>query len=532
LETWLVALGVAPRWQRFETPAVLLGERLRGIYRLLASEGDRLFPDGYFADCYTTSRWGRPTVPARVLATVMVLQAHEGLSDREACDHLECDLRWQAAAGVDAGYEAFHPTVLVGQRNRLRASDRPRRFLEDTRVVARQAGVIRDRARVLDSTPIYDAVSTQDTVTQLRAAIRKLLGASPAALASRVRAVLTRDDDYLSPGKPPCDWDDRAARDALVDALVRDARAALTALQDETLEPPAREAAELLALVAGQDVDADEEGVFRIARRVAPDRVISTVDPEARHGHKSRSRRFDGYKAHISIDPDSELIDNVVVTAANVADADAVTDLLAEDGDDNGDAGCGDGDRPLIFGDSAYAGPELISDLNQAGYEVIAKVPPAVNRDGRYSKDDFVVDVAARTVTCPAGQTAAIRSGPDGDAKAEFGAACASCPQRERCTTSPAGRTVSIHRREAVLQRAKRFQATPEWRTAYRQTRPRVERKIAHFVRAVWGGRRARTRGRQRVTSDAVTRAAAVNWARLATLGLAYTDGAWTTPAA
>ena len=185
----------------------------------------------------------------------------------------------------------------------------------------------------------------------------------------------------------------------------------------------------------------------------------------------------------------------------------------------------------MIFGDSAYAGPELISDLNDAGYEVIAKVPPATNRDGRYSKDDFVVDLAARTVTCPAGQTAAIRTGPDGDGKATFGAACASCPQRERCTASPAGRTVSIHRREAVLQRAKRFQATPEWRTAYRQIRPRVERKIAHFVRAVWGGRRARTRGRQRVTTDAVTRAAAVNWARLATLGLTYTDGAWTAPA-
>src|SRR4051812_50009908 len=118
--------------QRFEIPAVLLGERLRGIYRLLAVEGDRLFPDDYFADCYRRSRLGRPTVPARVLATVMVLQAHEGLSDQEACDHLECDLRWQAAAGVDAGYAAFHPTVLVGQRNPLRASDRPRRVFGET----------------------------------------------------------------------------------------------------------------------------------------------------------------------------------------------------------------------------------------------------------------------------------------------------------------------------------------------------------------------------------------------------------------
>ena len=137
-----MALGVAVVEQRFENPREILGDRLRegSIYRLLADHGDQLFPDDYFADLYTVSVRGRPTVPARVLATVMVLQAFEGLSDREATDRLEVDLRWQAAAGVDAGAEAFHPTVLVGQRNRLRASVRPRRLFEDTKVVARQAG--------------------------------------------------------------------------------------------------------------------------------------------------------------------------------------------------------------------------------------------------------------------------------------------------------------------------------------------------------------------------------------------------------
>ena len=127
--------------------------------------------------------------------------------------------------------------------------------------------------------------------------------------------------------------------------------------------------------------------------------------------------------------------------------------------------------------------------------------------------------------------TVAIRRGAGGEGRAEFGPACQDCPLRARCTASPTGRTISIHSREAVLQRAKRLQATPEWRDAYRQIRPGVERKIAHFVRAAWGGRRARTRGRQRVTTDAVTRAAAVNWSRLATLGLAYSDGGWAIPA-
>ena len=138
-----MALGSAKVQQRFENPREILGDRLKegSIYRLLADHGHAMFRDDYFADLLpaTRSRVG-PTIPARVMATVMVLQAFEGLSDREATDRLEVDLRWQAAAGVDAGCESFHPTALVGQRNRLRASARPRRLFEDTKVVAKETG--------------------------------------------------------------------------------------------------------------------------------------------------------------------------------------------------------------------------------------------------------------------------------------------------------------------------------------------------------------------------------------------------------
>src|SRR6516225_8840603 len=300
-----MALGRAQVQLGFDDPRVLLGDRLRegSLYRLLADHGPVMFLDDYFADLYTESVKGRPTVAARVVATVMLLQSFEGLSDREACDRLEVDLRWQAAAGVDAGYWAFHPTALVGMRNRLRSSARPRRLFEDTKVVARATGAMRNRARVLDSTPVYDAVATQDTVTQLRAAIRKVLAGldqagSPAA--ALVRQVLRRGDDYASAGKPPCDWDDPAARELLVDELVKDAMAALDALDGQQLPLSAIAAADVLALVAGQDVEEGDDGVFRIARKTARDRVISTVDTQARHGHKSRHRRFDGYKAHLS----------------------------------------------------------------------------------------------------------------------------------------------------------------------------------------------------------------------------------------
>src|SRR5262249_35752290 len=152
-----------------------------------------------------------------------------------------------------------------GMRNRLRASARPRRLFEDTKVVARATGAMGNRARVLDSTPVFDAVATQDTVTQLRAAIRKVLAALDKAgspLAGQVRSPLRRDDEYAAPGTPPCDWDDPAAREALVDELVTDALAALGALDGRLLPLPAIEAADLLALVAGQDVEQGEDGVF------------------------------------------------------------------------------------------------------------------------------------------------------------------------------------------------------------------------------------------------------------------------------
>ena len=259
------------------------------------------------------------------------------------------------------------------------ASGRPRRLFEEVNATARAAGLLRGRRRVLDSTPLLDAVATQDTVTQLRAAIRKLLTVADredAELAAAVRAVLMRDDDYATVGKPPCDWDDKAARDVLVDALVRDANVALLVLHGRELAGALGEAAELLALVAGQDVEQGEDGVFRIAQRVARDRVISTVDTEARHGHKSRARTFDGYKAHLAVDPDDELITNITVTPANAADRDVIDDLLDESdragtedrGGDDGDEHAAPVPEPVaVFGDSAYGDGATLDRLAGPG---------------------------------------------------------------------------------------------------------------------------------------------------------------------
>jgi hypothetical protein len=517
-----MAIGAAVKQGQFEDAALVLGDRLKAgsLYRLLADEGHRLFPDSYFADLFVATPRGRPTIPARTVATVMLLQSFEGLSDREASDRLAFDLRWQAAAGLTTGAESFHPTVLVGMRNRLRASERPKRLHEDTLVPAREAGVLKGRARVLDSTALYDAVATQDTVTQLRAAIRKVLAVVAPALAAEIRSALRRDDDYATIGKPPCDWDDAAARDALVDALVRDAHAALACLDGQVLEGAAAEAAALLALVAGQDVAAGEDGTFRIVRGVAKDRTISTVDPEARHGHKSSNRRFDGYKTHVSVDPDSELIAAATATPGNTPDRDAVEELLAEPGADPAEA------KPEVVGDSAYADGATLDALATQGYEVVAKVPPARNGTGGFTKDRFGIDLEASTVTCPAAQTVPITFGRRGG-RASFAPHCATCPLRADCTASAAGRSITIHPHEAALQRAKTAQRSEEWKDQYRTDRPIVERKIAHFTRRAWGGRKARVRGLERIKTDVATRAGVLNWARLAMLGLHSTEAGW-----
>ena len=309
------------------------------VYAMLHRERDRLFPDELFADLFSDR--GRRSVPPSVVATVMVLQRLEGLSDREAVERYTFDARWRYAAAVGGydtgGWGRFAHTVLVDMRARLDASADPKRIFRVSKEAAAAAGLVGAR-RVLDSTPLYDAVATMDTITLIRSAIRGLLRVADDELEAELRAALRSGDDYASSAKPQIDWDDAEARDALIDSRARDAFACLAVLEGRELGVELGEAAELLAKVVGQDLEETDDGTFRIARRVAKDRVISTVDPEARHGHKTAARGFDGYKGHLAMDPDSEIITDTVVTPGNAGDASVAEDLiddLIEDGSDD-----------------------------------------------------------------------------------------------------------------------------------------------------------------------------------------------------
>jgi hypothetical protein len=534
-----MTLGLAPRQaDLFRSTAAFCDGRVApdSIYGILHRECFTLFPDEMFADLFDDV--GRRSVPPMIVAVVMVLQRAEGCSDREAVDRFAFDARWKyAAGGLDFDYPGFVHTVLVDMRARLAGSARPGRIFEVTVEVARSAGLVGPR-RVLDSTPVYDAVATMDTVTLVRSAIRGVLKAAGGDLAGELRAVLRRDDDYAAAGKPACDYDDPAAREELVAALAKDARALLAALEGQ-LDPVLAQAAELLASVTGQDLEQDAAGVFRIARRVAADRVLSTVDPQARHGHKTSARGFDGYKGHIAADPDSEVITAVAATPGNSGDAEVAESLLADllpgdqdsaTGRDGGRvvaAAAGEG-QPAVYGDAAYGSGELIERLDGAGvYNGIkCQPPPAVK--GCFPKDRFTIDLGSKTVTCPAGVTVPIRPATGRHAgTARFAAACRTCPLAAQCTTAKEGRTITIGPHEARLAAARTRQQDPAWKADYRATRPKVERKIAHLMRRRHGGRRARVRGLLKVAADFALLAAAVNLARLAVLGIACPNGTW-----
>lgn len=363
----------------------------------------------------------------------------------------------------------------------------------------------------MDSTLLDDAVATQDTVTQLVSMVRRVRQAIVPAAAVEVVA-----HDYDAGGKPTCAWDDPVARDELVSRLVGDANAILDAVDGIELDDDQQQLIGLLALVAGQDVEqGDTPGTWRIAQRVVKDRMISTVDPETRHMHKSPSNYRDGFKAHLAVEPETGIITAVELTPANVGDGPIGVRLLEDE-------------QPglQVFGDSAYGSGTARAGLVEAGHTTVIKPWPLARNpklgDDQFHRDDFLIDYAARTVTCPNGVTTTIS--PTG--VANFKAKCKGCPLRSRCTARRDGKTFTVSEHDQLLATAR-----ADWRAGigiadYRQWRPLVERSIAWLV--THGHRRVRYRGVERNRIALATRVAALNLRRLLNLGLTHTPTGWT----
>ena len=527
------------------------------FYELLYRHGPRLFSDDDFVDCYDPTT-GRPSVPPGRMMKLFLLQSYEDLSDRQALERMAFDLRWKAVLGMGVDEPAVGQATLVEFRARLQLHAK----LEEAfrRFVARavEAEIIeREAVQILDSTAIWGRGAVQDTYNLIGGAVRKLLGAvarrrrqRPGHVAEALGLVLTAPAEAGSlKGQAGIDWTAPEERRAFLNSVVEEARALLAeagtpeAERDEEQDPEVAEAAALLRRVLCQDLepvpvaeqdDGDREGPsgpsspdqlvlapgteVQIRQGVAKDRIVSVSDPEMRHGHKSQKSRWEGYKAHVSVEASSGFATAVEVSPANVQDAEAAPQLIRAQKEV--------GFKPSAqVGDMAYSEAELRVEAERAGTKIVARVPRSRPAGGRFGKADFQLDPEARVVRCPAGHTAqhfVARSGGGGSFFFD-GALCASCGLRKRCTgkdpetmgRTGRGRSIALHPLEAVLQQARAEEDEPETQELLR-LRPIAERTLAHLVRR--GLRKARYFGTVKVRFQAQAIALVVNLAHLSRL--------------
>jgi transposase len=495
----------------FFDAAELVGPLPEGsFFGLLAEHGHRIVRDEDFAACYSPGM-GRPSIPPSQLAKVLLLQYRTGVSDEAAMECIAWDLRWKVALGLSVDHRGWHPTSLTKFRARLLLQRLERVALERTLELAEELGMLEGPVeQIIDSTPMLGAAATQDTVRLVRHGVRRLLDAV-AAFDERAAGQLDRglEFDYARPAeKPDCRWREKAERERMLTRVAEDAERALVAVEraDGLLDDDGIAAAHrLLRELIGQDFEIDGDGVPRLHRGTRADRIISTVDPEMRHGRKSQHQRFDGFKLSAAVTNTPEpLITAVEVAAASEQDGPQAKDLIDAQSEHR---------RPgRVLGDTAYGTGPVRAELADRGVEVLAPLAPGMIKPGKFGKRDFQIDLDAGTVTCPAGQTAPIRTEPKGARRARFAkAACDHCALRDRCV-QPAGgfKAVLLAPDEELLIAARQALEDPATAEHLRRTRPRVERLLsllAHRYKA----RKSRYIGTRKARLQAAWTAALVN---------------------
>jgi len=480
------------------------------FFGLLAEHGQRIVRDEDFAECYS-SRIGRPSIPPSQLAKVLLLQHRTGASDEQAMEAVAWDLRWKVALGLAVDHGGWHPTSLTKFRARLLLHGKEALALENTLRLAEEIGLLEGTAeQIIDSTPMLGAAATQDTVRLVRNGVKKVLDTVTAVDAEAAGRL---DDglqfDYGRPGeKPDCRWREKAERERMLTRVAEDAERALRAVEQAgglLADERVGEAHRLLRELIGQDFDIDDDGIPRLHRGTASGRIISTVDPEMRHGRKSQHQRFDGYKLSASATNSAEpLITAVDVAPASEQDGPQAKQLI----DDQLEAR-----RPgRLLGDTAYGTGPVRAELAERDVELLAPVPAGTVKAGRLAKHDFTIDLEAGTVTCPAGQVAPIRTEPSGARRASFSKrVCDGCPLRGRCVAPARGtRQVPIATDEELLIAARRALDDPDTAEHLRRTRPRIERLLG-LLAVRYGARKSRYFGRRKARLQAAWAAALVN---------------------
>ncbi|MCC7366958.1 MAG: IS1182 family transposase, partial [Chloroflexi bacterium] len=505
------------------------------FYGWLASQRGELFRDEAFAGLYVLDN-GRPSVPPSLLAVALVLQTYDGVSDDEAKQRADDDLRWKVALGVELDTRPFAKSTLQEFRAQLIVHEEQAAIFRTSLELAKRRGKFRTKTGekrklkvALDTTNILGRGAVKDTYNLLGDGIVKLARVL-AKLAGQTLAAWAEAHGYgryvgqtSLKGTAEIDWSDaserrRFLREIVADAdrLLEQARVARTGLEAGSAgETALLEAAGLLSRVLVQDVERREDGPA-IKEGVAKDRLLSVHDPEMRHGRKSASKRFNGHKAAVAVDTDEPIITAVAVLAGNAPDAEGALELIEQT---EANTGCVVDET---MGDCAYGSGETRQAFAEAGRTLVAKVPNPSNQ-GCFPKTAFVLDLEVGSATCPAGQTTQdFKPSPTGGGQFRFAAAvCAACPLRAQCVRGGGGRTVSVHPQERLLQEARAFQASPAF-AEYRRRRQTVEHRIARLVQL--GIRQARDVGTPKILFQLLMAAAVANLTYLAATTSQPTD--------
>ena len=495
------------------------------FYGLLASLRGQLFSDADFAEIYCPDN-GRDSVPPSLLATALLLQTYDQVSDAEAKARADFDIRWKVALGIEIEDRPFAKSTLQMFRAQLILHEKVREVFESSLRLARQSGYLKKRGMrvALDTTYILGRGAVKDTYNLLADGIVKLLRAL-AAVANIAVGEWAEGQGYERyfgssiKGEATIDWSDRKARRKLLGEIVANADRLLELARQAWVELP-EDSAQRQSIVAGSellgqlllqdverksgdgdgDVDADaaDDGVS-IRDGVSKDRMPSVHDPELRHGHKSSRRRFNGHKAAIVVDTDSQLITAVDVLPGNAPDNLGALELVEQSEASTG--------APVeeAMGDAAYGDGGTRQTFAEAGRRLVAKVPGRPDRK-HFPKNDFHLDLAAGSCTCPAGQVTRtiVPAGKRTDRTGRVhrlqafqfdGAVCGVCPLRSQCIAAKGrkGRRVLIHPQEGMLQQARALQQSADY-DEYRARRVVVEHRLARLVQL--GIRQARYFGR------------------------------------
>jgi transposase len=510
------------------------------FYAYLAQHRHELFRDDDYADLYRLD-WGRPSVAPSLLCTALVLQTFNRCSDQEAADAAAYDQRWKVALGTGETEKPFVKSTLQLFRAQLILNDKARAIFEASLAQARRVGRLKADGKMraaLDTTNVLGRGAVRDTYNLIGDGILSLSRVL-AKLAGRPLAdwmAAHELEPYLGvsvKGVADIDWSSESEKEELLGALAADAKRVLELggrmREQYAAGSPEEErllrAGEILKQVLLQDVKASESGDRmrkQVRRGSSGERIVSVHDPEMRHGRKSASTRFDGHKAAVATEVESQLITAVEVMAGSAKDQEGSLALVQQS---VANTGLG---VEAALGDCAYGSAENRLAFAGAGIELLAKVPRASNGEF-FSKDQFVIDLERMTCRCPAGATTSklVAAGsevrPDGTRVRlrafQFDAGdCGGCSLRSLCMKGAVarGRLVRLHPQENVLQAARQWQNTPDF-DLFRRQRQVVEHRIARLVQL--GIRQARYFGRRKTLFQLLMAAAVANLTLIAGVG-------------